>query len=197
MDLDDLLENSNPSLFPKTTDYLKTEPDGYIISDFLDADGSTWSAGNIDPDDIEDYQRTLLIVSSRSSIKTQYGVSSNGTPINKYYYKWEISPKTTLANPVVLDAYDDFIVVKYDSSTSAYDKVEIEKEVVTNSDGTLRTIYITTKYPVESGTGLNLWVGSGTTLKENKAYTNQKKFGTFFKDASKGDASGYVKLTDD
>lgn len=190
MDVDDLIEGeSNENELPVTTSYLKTEPEGYIISNFADPDNSTWSAGTIDEATITGYQKALLNV-SRRDIFTYYNGES------RYYYKWEISPKTTLANPVVLDAYDDFIVVKYDSSTGAYDKVEIEKEVVTNSDGSLRTIYITTKYPV-SGAGLNLWVGSGTTLKENKAHTNQKKFGTFYKDASKGDASGYVKLTND
>lgn len=193
MDLDDLIQGTpNQSQLPVTTDYLKTEPDGFIVSNFGDSDNSTWSAGITSIATITGYQKALLNV-SRSSIQTS--VKDSNSIHNYYYYKWEISPKTTFANPVVLDAYDDFIVVKYDSSTGAYDKVEIEKEVVTNSDGTLRTIYITTKYPV-SGAGLNLWVGSGTTLKENKAYTNQKKFGTFFKDASKGDASGYVQLTD-
>ena len=190
MDLDDLIQGTpNQSRLPVTTDYLKTEPDGFIVSNFGDSDNSTWSAGTTSIATITGYQKALLNV-TRRDIFTYYNDES------RYYYKWEISPSTSLANPVVLDAYDDFIVVKYNSNTGAYDKVEIEKEVVTNSDGTLRTIYITTKYPV-SGAGLNLWVGSGTTLKENKAYTNQKKFGTFFKDASKGDASGYVQLTND
>ena len=195
IDLDELLASSNPSLFSKTVTYLETEP-ANIISNFQNADGSTWTAGTIDATQIKTYQNALLSV-SRNSVQTRIkGVVPNSgsgfttTDVYQYYYRWTIKPATISGKTIEFESYDDFIV-----TDANYNKLEIVKSEVKNTDGSLKELYIETKVPLSSVP--KLWVGSGTKLKANQTYSNQKLFGEFFQDSSKVDASGYVEVTVD
>ena len=189
IDLDDLLDSSNPNLFPKTVTYLETEP-ANIISNFQDADGSTWSASNINSNNIKIYQNALLNVKIKTFQTKITSFNDPEHPTTKNYYRWTIKPETITGKTIEFESYDDFIVTDANNN-----KLEIVKSEVKNTDGSLKELYIETKVPLSSAP--KLWVGSGTKLKANQTYSNQKLFGEFFQDSSKVDASGYVEVTVD
>ena len=167
-----------------------TEQPDYIVNDPTDpADtGASWTAGAYDEAGIKTFQKSLLTVSRNDGsryIASYY--DEDGNYHSGYYlydYRWTITPKSG----VILDKYEDFIVVG-----DNYNKIETVISYVKNSDDTIRTIYIELKNPVKGFTP-KLFVGSGTTLKENTAYPKQLKFGLPFKDPSKGEAAGYTQL---
>lgn len=161
----------------KDSYYIKDQPD-YIINSWSDPDDSTWSAGEYTLNTITNNQKALFNGLSPST--TSKYISNIG---NTYYYKWTITPATD----VELKTYDDFIV-----TDNKYNKIEAVISYVKESDDTIRTIYIELKNNVSFTP--KLFVGSGTTLEENTAYPKQLKFGTPYKDPSKGDAAGYIQL---
>ena len=162
---------------PRTANYLKDEPD-FIVNSFYDPDDTAWVALN----GISTTNQTALFNVSRSTTQVSYKKNSGSYTVR--YNKFTITP---LSN-VIIDAYEDFIIT--DSNNQKLDAVIT---VLKNADEnqTIREIYVETKEPLDFTP--SLWVGSGTTLKENKAHPKQLKFGTF-KDPLKGEASGYVKL---
>lgn len=172
------------------TSSVVTEQPDYIVDDPTDpADsGASWTAGAYDEAGIKTFQKSLLTVSRNNGshyIASYY--DEDGNYHSGYYvydYRWTITPKSG----VILDKYEDFIVVG-----DNYNKIETVISYVKNSDDTIRTIYIELKNPVKGFTP-TLFVGSGTTLKENTAYPKQLKFGLPFKDPSKGEAAGYTQL---
>ena len=172
-----------------TSNVLTEQPD-YIVDDPTDpADsGASWTAGAYDEAGIKTFQKSLLTVSRNDGSRYIDGYyDENWNYHSGYYlynYRWTITPKSG----VILDKYEDFIVVG-----DNYNKIETVISYVKNSDDTIRTIYIELKNPVKGFTP-KLFVGSGTTLKENTAYPKQLKFGLPFKDPSKGEAAGYIQL---
>ncbi len=172
-----------------TSNVLTEQPD-YIVDDPTDPDdsGASWTAGAYDEAGIKTFQKSLLTVSRNDGsryISSYYDEDWNyHSGYYLYNYRWTITPKSG----VILDKYEDFIVVG-----DNYNKIETVISYVKNSDDTIRTIYIELKNPVKDFTP-KLFVGSSTTLKENTAYPKQLKFGLPFKDPSKGEAAGYTQL---
>ena len=182
----------------KTSTYIKDQPD-FIVDDFTDpADsGNSWAAAAYDEADIIANQNALLHVTlpdhTYKYVSGHYGPSNYLSGYYNHYFRWVITPETN----VVLDKYEDFIL-----TDKNYKKLEAKISIVKNSDDSLSTIYIELKNPIRSSSSSSydtpkLYVGSGTTLKENSAYPNQLKFGTSFKDPLMGDASGYIPLSKD
>ena len=174
MELHDMLGNP---VGPITVDYLKDEPD-FIVNSFYDPDDTAWVALN----GISTTNQTTLFNVSRSTTQVSYKKNSGSYTVR--YNKFTITPRSN----VIIDTYEDFIIT--DSNNQ---KVDAVITVLKNADEnqTIREIYVEPKEPLNFIP--SLWVGSGTTLKENKAHPKQLKFGTF-KDPLNGEASGYVKL---
>ena len=183
-----------------TCNYIKDQPD-YIVDNFTDADdsGETWASGSYSEDTIKNNQNALLRVSKSSNSKYVSGYWNREHTVYtsgyyKYYIRWTITPQTGLANDVILTNAEDFIVVGENNN-----KLDATVSIVRNNDEakSVRTIYVELKNPVADNSEPKLYVGPGTTLKENKAYPRQLKFGTLVKDPLKGDASGYIPLSND
>ena len=174
MELHDMLGNP---VGPITVDYLKDEPD-FIVNSFYDPDDTAWVALN----GISTTNQTDLFNVSRSTTQVSYKKNSGSYTVR--YNKFTITPRSN----VIIDAYEDFII-----TGSNNQKLDAVITVLKNADEnqTIREIYVETKEPIDFDPCL--WVGSGTTLKENKAHPKQLKFGTF-KDPLEGEAIGYVKL---
>ena len=169
--------DSKDELKTYTTYYLKDEPD-FIVNSFYDPDDTAWVALN----GISTTNQTTLFDVSRSTTQVSYKKNSGSYTVR--YYKFTITPRSN----VIIDTYEDFIITDSDNQ-----KVDAVITVLKNADEnqTIREIYVEPKEPLNFIP--SLWVGSGTTLKENKAHPKQLKFGTF-KDPLNGEASGYVKL---
>ena len=93
------------------------------------------------------------------------------------------------------DSVADFEIVGTDGFILVDDNdhiIEAEKTLHTDVDGKIDEIILSPKNKYYIG-NVRVFVGSGTTIKENPVNTKQVKFGCY-PEAEKGDLSGYVEL---
>ena len=116
------------------------------------------------------------------------------TQSNILYYFWNDGSKFTISvdpSYAELDQTDGFILVNTAKKNAIVPSVTT---VHKNADGKIDKVFIAPKDAnIELNGDFDIYVGSGTTLKENKDYPKQLKFGCY-PDQSKGELSGYVML---
>lgn len=108
-------------------------------------------------------------------------------------FKRDESKFTINLNPsyAELDKTDGFIIVNTAKKNAIVPSVTT---VHKNADGKIDKVFIAPKDAnLELNDNYDIYVGSGTTLKENKDYPKQLKFGCY-PDQSKGELSGYIML---
>ena len=144
-------------------------------TDFLFAYGNSGTPGTFKKDEC-DYLNAMF---------TQSGILSN--------FQNDRSKFTIYLNPsyAELDKTDGFILVNTAKKNAIVPSVTT---VHKNADEKIDKVFIAPKDAnIELNGDFDIYVGSGTTLKENKDYPKQLKFGCY-PDQSKGELSGYVML---
>ena len=151
----------------RTSSYHATEP-SYIVQ--RTTDKSDFEAGN--------YSDTVITSAQGSFFGTWERIGTN----------WLISLSD---EELEFGATDGFKVVLNKGSGDNKSYTELNATITKIDD---RTVLIELPSYYTNGT-IELWVGSGTTIKGNTLHPTQKTFGSFA-DVSKGVVSGYVKITD-
>ncbi len=149
--------------------YLESPVNIYVYG--KSQNNTSFTPANYSEETATDTQNSLLIVTGSTS-----------APV-----KWNIKPNPS---SLALSSATDFIVTNANNK-----KVESTVKTITGGDGRVISVEVAVKNTNANGP-FYLWVGNGTTLAENPKYPKQKKFGVPA-DTTKGDVSGYVRLSID
>ena len=159
----------------------KTVP-SYIVVNRTDATTGSDATSNYAPtsytkDTIRAVQKTFFSV-KKGSDRNWFEVSTTGAELDPAAAKDFI---VVDANNKKIAADVDVITYSYNDNDARSGKVKYVKVTVTD---------VRYRNNLEN---LNVCVGEGTKIKENKTYPNQKSFG-LWKDVADDDASGYVQI---
>ncbi len=131
----------------------------------------------VDPDNSESATASTFPTNGSVYLRSDY-VTRQDAILDKAWYSDNTVCITIassyIAKDIRFDAYNDFVIVD-----SKYNKIKTKAPVVYQQDDKgVYSILIELADKNLSQSGLTVWVGEGTTIKGNKVYTSQVKFGT-------------------